>query len=101
MSGLAGKVALISGTGGGMGRAAALEFAAQGARVVGCDLNSDAAEETVAMVCEAGGEVGSAAPLDFTSEEDAAAWVDGALSDEKGIDDPGHNAAVARGGPWD
>ena len=50
MSALAGKVALISGTGGGMGRAAALEFAAQGARVVGCDLNADSAEETVAMV---------------------------------------------------
>jgi NAD(P)-dependent dehydrogenase (short-subunit alcohol dehydrogenase family) len=35
---LAGKVALITGTGGGMGRAAALLFAWEGARVAGCDL---------------------------------------------------------------
>ena len=41
---LAGKVALVTGTGGGQGRAAALLFAAHGATVVGCDLKSDGAE---------------------------------------------------------
>ena len=69
MSALTGKVALISGTGGGMGRAAALEFAAQGARVVGCDLNADAAEETVALVQDAGGEMVSAAPVDLPEHQ--------------------------------
>jgi meso-butanediol dehydrogenase/(S,S)-butanediol dehydrogenase/diacetyl reductase len=39
MGRLDGKVALISGTARGMGRAAALEFAAQGAAVFGCDLD--------------------------------------------------------------
>jgi NAD(P)-dependent dehydrogenase (short-subunit alcohol dehydrogenase family) len=39
---LDGKVALITGTGGGQGRAAAELFCAEGARVVGCDLNERA-----------------------------------------------------------
>ena len=39
MGRLDGKVTLISGTGRGMGRTAALEFAREGARVVGCDLD--------------------------------------------------------------
>jgi NAD(P)-dependent dehydrogenase (short-subunit alcohol dehydrogenase family) len=44
---LAGKVALITGTGGGMGRAAAILFAREGAKVAGCDLDPAASEETV------------------------------------------------------
>ena len=46
MGRLDGTVALISGTARGMGRAAALEFAAQGAAVFGCDLDEAASEET-------------------------------------------------------
>ena len=38
MGRLDGKVALISGTAVGMGRAAAQVFAAEGARVFGCDI---------------------------------------------------------------
>jgi meso-butanediol dehydrogenase/(S,S)-butanediol dehydrogenase/diacetyl reductase len=45
MGRLTGKVALISGTGRGMGRAAALEFAAGGAQVYGCDLDAAAGAE--------------------------------------------------------
>ena len=40
---LAGKVALISGTGGGQGAAAAKLFCGEGAFGVGCDLHADAA----------------------------------------------------------
>ena len=40
---LDGKIALITGVGGGMGVAAAPQFAAEGARVVGCDLDADGA----------------------------------------------------------
>ncbi len=36
---LEGKVALITGTAQGMGRAAALRFAQRGRRIVGCDIN--------------------------------------------------------------
>ena len=55
MTRLDGKVALITGTGVGMGRAAALRFAAEGATVVGCDLNPQTSAETVRLVREAGG----------------------------------------------
>ncbi|MFN9928071.1 MAG: SDR family NAD(P)-dependent oxidoreductase, partial [Phenylobacterium sp.] len=39
---LEGKVAIITGTGSGMGRAAARMFAREGAKVVGCDIRPDA-----------------------------------------------------------
>ena len=51
-----GKVAVITGAGSGLGRAACLVFAEHGARVVAADLNGDAAEETAAQVREAGGQ---------------------------------------------
>jgi NAD(P)-dependent dehydrogenase (short-subunit alcohol dehydrogenase family) len=53
---LAGKVALITGAGMGMGREAALLFAQHGARIGVADVNRAAAEETVALVGKAGGE---------------------------------------------
>ena len=55
MSGLDGKVVLVTGGGSGIGRATALAFAAEGSRVVVVDQRSSALEETVAMVREAGG----------------------------------------------
>ena len=53
---LEGKVALITGGGGGIGRQTALAFAAEGARIVATDVNSEAGAETVSLVEEAGGE---------------------------------------------
>ena len=47
---LDGKSALITGGGGGIGRAAALAFAREGARVAVADLMAEAARETVALV---------------------------------------------------
>ena len=57
-SSLAGKVALISGTARGIGRAAALRFAAEGAIVAGGDVLQDQARETLALI-EGSGAVGS------------------------------------------
>jgi NAD(P)-dependent dehydrogenase (short-subunit alcohol dehydrogenase family) len=98
---LDGKVALISGTAGGMGRAAALEFAAQGARVVGCDLDAAGSAETVAQIRDAGGEMVSLEPIDLTSEEATARWVALAVQAFGGVDVLYNNASVARVGPWD
>jgi NAD(P)-dependent dehydrogenase (short-subunit alcohol dehydrogenase family) len=52
---LAGKVCLVTGTGGSIGRATALTFASEGAAVVGCDVGVEAAEQTTALVHDAGG----------------------------------------------
>jgi NAD(P)-dependent dehydrogenase (short-subunit alcohol dehydrogenase family) len=63
MSGrLAGKICVITGTGGTMGRATALAFAREGAVVVGCDVVVESAEETVEIVRAAGGEMESLQP---------------------------------------
>jgi NAD(P)-dependent dehydrogenase (short-subunit alcohol dehydrogenase family) len=53
---LAGKVAIITGAGAGIGRAAALLFAAQGARVTVADIDAQGGRETVAAVRQGGGE---------------------------------------------
>ena len=65
---LEGKVAVITGTGDGMGRTAALRFCAEGARVVGCDINDETAAETLRLVREAGGEMECLYPLDLSDE---------------------------------
>ncbi|MDO7410092.1 SDR family oxidoreductase [Acinetobacter baumannii] len=98
---LKGKVALISGTGGGMGRAAALEFAKLGATVVGCDMNAEAAAETVELVTQAGGKMFSVHPVDLATEAGAKQWVEEAVKLAGGIDILYNNASVARVGPWD
>ena len=59
---LAGKVCVITGTGGSMGRATALTFAREGALVVGCDVAVEPAEETVKLVHAAGGTMVSLQP---------------------------------------
>ncbi|MFC4063525.1 SDR family NAD(P)-dependent oxidoreductase [Actinoplanes subglobosus] len=101
MTDLSGKIALISGTGGGMGRAAALEFARCGALVVGCDLNVDGAEETVELVTKEGGRMRSVQPVDLTSEDGVDRWVADAAGEYGKVDILYNNASVARVGPWD
>lgn len=53
---LAGKVALITGAGGGQGRAAAILFANEGAKVVVTDVKVEGGEETVQVINAAGGQ---------------------------------------------
>jgi len=53
---LPGQVAVITGAGSGIGRAASLRFAAEGARIVCSDLNEATAKETAKQVRASGGE---------------------------------------------
>jgi NAD(P)-dependent dehydrogenase (short-subunit alcohol dehydrogenase family) len=53
---LAGKVAIITGAGAGIGRATALLFAKEGAKVVVADRDSERGAETVSIIREDGGE---------------------------------------------
>jgi len=86
MSGrLHGKVALISGTARGQGRAAAERFAAEGATVVGGDL-----------ITEDG-----TPHLDVTDEQSVASWVHGAIEAHGRIDILYNNAGAVRFGPVD
>jgi NAD(P)-dependent dehydrogenase (short-subunit alcohol dehydrogenase family) len=101
MSRLAGKVVLITGTGAGMGRAAALRFAAEGATVVGCDLNPETSQETVQLVRDAGGQMTATAPVDLSSYELTQQWVDEAAAVHGGIDVLYNNASLPVVGPWD
>jgi NAD(P)-dependent dehydrogenase (short-subunit alcohol dehydrogenase family) len=53
---LDGKVAVITGSGSGIGRATAILFAKEGAKVVVADIVEDAGQETVAQIKENGGD---------------------------------------------
>ena len=84
-----------------MGRAAALRFAAEGATVVGCDLNPRTSDETVRLVVEAGGAMTATAPVDLSSYEATEGWVDAAAAAHGGIDVLYNNASLPVVGPWD
>lgn len=83
---LSGKVCVVTGTGGSMGRATALTFAREGASVVGCDVAVEPAEETVELVKAAGGEMVSLQPCRLSDPGDCAKLVDLAVNEYGEID---------------
>jgi len=83
---LAGKVCVVTGTGGSAGRATALAFAREGARVVGCDVTVESAEETVAMVRAQGGEMVSLQPCRLDDPAESARLVEFAVGEFGRID---------------
>lgn len=89
------KVCVITGTGSGMGRAAALLFCAEGAKVVGCDINAENAEATLREARQAGGQMVSLQPADLTQQDQCDALVELALKSYGGIDVVYNNAATA------
>ncbi|MEU8296906.1 SDR family NAD(P)-dependent oxidoreductase [Micromonospora sp. NPDC048909] len=99
MGTLDGKVVLITGTGGGLGRVASLAFAREGARVVGADIQVEGNNETVELVRRAGGEMTGIAPVDLTDPEQVRQLVEDAVAAYGGLDVVYNNAASLRFGP--
>ena len=77
---LSGKVCVITGTGGSMGRETALAFAREGGSVVGCDVAVEAAEATAEAVRAAGGEMVSMQPCRLTETSDCQSLIELAIS---------------------
>jgi NAD(P)-dependent dehydrogenase (short-subunit alcohol dehydrogenase family) len=91
---LAGKVALITGAGSGIGRESTLLFSAEGASVVAVDVNEDAAVTTVAEVTAAGG-VASVFKADVSNAGECEAMVAAAEERYGRLDVMFNNAGIS------
>jgi NAD(P)-dependent dehydrogenase (short-subunit alcohol dehydrogenase family) len=74
-----GKIALITGSGTGIGRATARAMAAEGAKVVIAELNEAAATQTARLIAQSGGDC-IAVPTDVTDEASMRAAIDAAVN---------------------
>jgi len=92
---LGGKVAIITGAGSGIGRAAALRFAAEGARVVAAELVPDLGKQTEQLVRDEGREC-RFVECDVTDEGSVEAMVDAALEAYGSVDVVYNNAGGSR-----
>jgi NAD(P)-dependent dehydrogenase (short-subunit alcohol dehydrogenase family) len=97
MGRLDGKVALITGASPNIGRAAALGYAREGAKVACNDINPEAAESVVAAVHAEGGDA-MAAPADVTDEAAVEAMVAGVIGTYGRIDVLVNGAVLWTGG---
>ncbi|HEY2776903.1 MAG TPA: glucose 1-dehydrogenase [Gaiellaceae bacterium] len=92
MGRLDGKVCVITGAGGGMGRDAAELFTEEGAKVCAADVNLDAAKETASHCAEG---TAFAQQVDVADEESVAAMMDATKDHFGGIDVLYNNAGVS------
>jgi NAD(P)-dependent dehydrogenase (short-subunit alcohol dehydrogenase family) len=90
---LAGKVALITGAGSGMGRAAAELFASEGARLVVSDVADDAGKNVVAAIHAAGGDA-TFVHADVSQWSDCEAMVQAAVDTFGGLQVLYNNAGI-------
>ena len=86
-------MAIVTGAAGGIGRATALRFASEGARVVVADVDRDGAEETIRRI-EAAGGVGRAALTDVSDDDQVKALMTETVRDFDRIDILHNNAAA-------
>jgi NAD(P)-dependent dehydrogenase (short-subunit alcohol dehydrogenase family) len=88
------KVALVTGSGRGLGRACARIFAREGARVIVADINAESGKETVSLIKAAGGEA-SFVLADISRSADVQAMVRAAVDNYGGLDCAINNAVRA------
>jgi 3-oxoacyl-[acyl-carrier protein] reductase len=93
---LEGKIALITGSGRGIGRSIALKLANEGARVVVNDLDKEPAQDVVQAIRDAGGQA-VACPGNVTAPDFAECFIGTAISEYKGLDIIVNNAGYT----WD
>ncbi len=91
------KVAMVTGAGQGIGRAIAMSYAREGARVVIADFNAEMGQETVQLIQQAGGEA-AFVQGDVSKEESVKAAVDFVVATYGRLDIACNSAAVSRGG---
>lgn len=88
------KVVLVTGGAAGIGKATALRFAEEGAKVIICDVNEAAGQQTVELL----GEGGAFYKVNVTSREETQKWVDNVVARYGRIDVLVNNAGVLRDG---
>jgi NAD(P)-dependent dehydrogenase (short-subunit alcohol dehydrogenase family) len=93
--GLDGKVALVTGAGGGIGRAAAEAFARSGASVMVSDVNEAGGAETVALIEAAGGKA-AFVRCDVSNADEVKAMVAATVATFGGLDCAFNNAGINR-----
>jgi 3-oxoacyl-[acyl-carrier protein] reductase len=96
MARLEGRTAFITGAASGLGKAQALRFAQEGARIVAADLNEKGAAETAAEIRQAGGEA-IGVVIDVTDEASVAAAVQRGLAEFGLIDTLSNTAGMFDG----
>ncbi len=90
---IAGKRAIITGAGNGIGRAAAIRFASEGAKVGLIDIDQSAIDEVLSLITASGGEALSL-PADVSNEEQVSAAVKQAVERWGGLDVVVANAGI-------
>jgi 3-oxoacyl-[acyl-carrier protein] reductase len=92
---LTGKVSIITGAGQGIGRATAVKFAKEGAKVAVCDINMTTVDETVRLVRDAGGEA-AGFRVDVTDKGSIAEMVEGVMAKWGRVDTLVNNAGIVQ-----